>query len=156
VSISELCRSVSDARALRLAVLDELRSLIGFDAFVCVLTDPATAVGAAPIADVGDAIGELPRLVELNYATTVNRWTRLDPPVESLQASTGGELERGLVWRDLLHRYGVRDVASVVFRDRLACWAFLDLWGSGPRSPSASSPCSLVTSTPSPLACVGA
>jgi DNA-binding CsgD family transcriptional regulator len=131
VSIVELCRSATDARALRLGVIEELHVQVGFDAFVWVLTDPATEVGAAPIADVGDAFGELPRLIELKYATTVNRWTHLDPPVVGLDAVTGGELERSLMWREFLRRFGVRDVASAVFRDRFGCWSFLDLWRCG-------------------------
>lgn len=131
VSIAELCRSAPDARALRLGVIEQLRERLGFDAFVWVLTDPATEVGAAPIADVGDAIRELPRLIELKYATTVNRWTGMQGPVAGLAAVTGGELERSLVWRDLLCRFGVTDVASVVFRDRFGCWGFLDLWRRG-------------------------
>lgn len=131
VSIVELCGSATDSRVLRLGVIEELRSRLDFDAFVWVLTDPATEVGAAPLADVGDAVGELPRLIDLKYATLVNRWTRLTSTVAGLDAETGGELDRSVVWRDLLCRLGVRDVASVVFRDRFGCWAFLDLWRRG-------------------------
>ena len=36
--------------------------------------------------------------------------------------------EVGLVWRELQSRYGVVDVASVVFRDQHGIWSFLDLW----------------------------
>jgi DNA-binding CsgD family transcriptional regulator len=39
-----------------------------------------------------------------------------------------------LVWRDLLARYDVNDVASLVFRDRFGCWGFLDLWRIGKES----------------------
>ncbi|CAN5868823.1 hypothetical protein BH23ACT2_BH23ACT2_11670 [soil metagenome] len=42
--------------------------------------------------------------------------------------ATGGQLERSLVWRELLTDHDVSDVASIVFRDRFGCWAFLDLW----------------------------
>lgn len=35
------------------------------------------------------------------------------------------------MWRELLRVHGVTDVASVVFRDRYGCWAFLDLWRVG-------------------------
>ena len=37
---------------MRLAVLDELRRLVPFDAFAWLLTDPESGVGTAPIADV--------------------------------------------------------------------------------------------------------
>ena len=131
VSVVELCRSAPDARALRLGVLEEFRRRVGFDAFVWLLTDPVTEVGAAPLADVGAAFAELPRLIELKYSTFVNRWTHLDPPVAGLQATTDGRPERSLVWQELLVRHQVRDVASMVFRDRFGCWAFLDLWRCG-------------------------
>jgi DNA-binding CsgD family transcriptional regulator len=45
-----------------------------------------------------------------------------------LGEATGGELSRSLVWRELLRRYDVVDVASMVFRDAFGCWGFLDLW----------------------------
>ena len=43
-------------------------------------------------------------------------------------ALLGVDTERSLVWRDVQSRYGVRDVASVVFADPNGCWGFLDLW----------------------------
>ena len=78
---------------------------------------------------------ELPRLIRLKYLTPLNRWTGLDGPVALLRAATEDRPERSLVWRDLLAGYGVNDVASLVFRDRFGCWAFLELWriGSGAR-----------------------
>jgi DNA-binding NarL/FixJ family response regulator len=60
--------------------------------------------------------------------TSVNRWTQLDAPVALLRAATAEHKERSLVWRELLARYRVNDVASLVFRDRFGCWAFLELW----------------------------
>ena len=102
-----------------------------FDAYAWVLTDPETSVGSAPLADV-PCRSELPRLVRLRYLTPLNRWTTLDEaPVATLSGATGGDLARSLLWRELLGRYGVSDVASVVFRDRYGCWAFLELWRPG-------------------------
>jgi DNA-binding CsgD family transcriptional regulator len=99
-----------------------------------VLTDPETTVGSAPLADV-PAFEELPELVRLRYGTAVNRWTTLlDDPVGLLGVATAGRLERSLLWRELLCRYDVSDVASVVFRDRFGCWAFLELWRTGGRT----------------------
>jgi DNA-binding CsgD family transcriptional regulator len=114
---------------LRLAVLDEIRSVVAFDAYAWLLTDPETEVGCAPLADV-PCLPELPRLIRLKYLTPINRWTQLDVPVALLGAATEGRLERSLVWRELLAQYGVTDVASVVFRCRYGCWGFLDLWRS--------------------------
>ncbi len=126
--IVRVCANAVDARELRLSVLDELRRLVGFDSYAFVLTDPETSVGIAPLAEV-PVMSELPRLIRLKYLTEVNRWTRLgDPPVALLSE---GELSRSLLWREVLAGYDVRDVASVVFRDRFGCWGFLDLWRSG-------------------------
>jgi DNA-binding CsgD family transcriptional regulator len=112
-------------------VLEEVRRAVGFDGYAWVLTDPVTCVGASPLADVPWLV-ELPRQIRLKYLTAVNRWTSLtDRSVALLHDVTGGDLSRSLVWDGLLRRYGVNDAASVVFRDRYGCWAFLELWRSG-------------------------
>jgi len=122
-----LCRGDADARTLRLEVLTVLRRVIGFDAYVWLVTDPETSVGSAPLADV-PCLPELPQLIRLKYLTTVSRWTSMITPVASLRQATGGDLARSLMWRDLLCRYQVTDIATSVHRDRFGCWAFLDLW----------------------------
>lgn len=128
--IERIARARSDARALRRALLEEIGRSVGFDAHAWLLCDPGTEVGSDPVADV-PCISELPRLIRLKYATDVNRWTRMRAPVATLLEATDGRPERSLVWRELLSAYEVRDVASVVFRDRFGCWAFLDLWRIG-------------------------
>ena len=118
--------AATNSRALRSAVLVEIGRVVPFDAYVWALTDPETSVGAAPLASVPPPLmPDLPRLIRLKYLTRVNRWTdlsgavRLDAPADSR------------VWRELLQGHGVTDIASVVFRDRYGCWAFLDLWRLG-------------------------
>lgn len=128
--MAERCEHLDDARELRLSLLDELRQVVPFDHFAWLLTDPRSEVGAAPIADV-PCLPELPRLIRLKYATEVNRWTTQASSVARLHAVTGGRLEQSLVWRELLGDHHVSDVASIVFRDRFGCWAFLDLWRYG-------------------------
>ena len=87
--ILQLCEGDAvDARTLRLEVLAVLRRVIGFDAYVWLLTDPETSVGSAPLADV-PCLPELPRLIRLKYLTTVNRWTSMVTPVVSLSEATG-------------------------------------------------------------------
>jgi DNA-binding CsgD family transcriptional regulator len=125
--ILQLCEGDADARTLRLEVLAVLRRVIGFDAYVWLVTDPETSVGSAPLADV-PCLPELPRLIRLKYLTTVNRWTSMITPVAALHQATGGDLARSLIWRNLLCRYQVGDIATSVYRDRFGCWAFLDLW----------------------------
>ncbi|GAA1878080.1 response regulator transcription factor [Asanoa iriomotensis] len=118
--------AATESRALRAAALAEIGRAVPFDACVWLLTDPETSVGMSPLAWVPPSLmPELPRLIRLKYLTPVNRWTalsgaaRLDAP------------ETSLVWRELLHAHGVTDVASLAFRDRYGCWAFLDLWRLG-------------------------
>ncbi len=116
-------------------VLAELRSLVDFDAYVWVLTDPQTWVGAAPLAQV-PCLDQLPQLIRLKYLTALHRWTTLRRgQVALLHHGTRGDLTRSLVWRELLTSYDVVDIASMVFRDRYGCWAFLDLWRTGARPP---------------------
>lgn len=128
-----VCDRHDDARSLRLALLDEIRRVVGFDAYAWLLTDPATEVGCAPLSDV-PYIDELPRLIRLKYLTAVNRWTTLDVGGATLRAATANRPERSLVWREMLGALGVNDVASLVFRDRFGCWGFLDLWRIGTAS----------------------
>ncbi|GAB3198748.1 LuxR C-terminal-related transcriptional regulator [Geodermatophilus arenarius] len=132
--VERICAAGADARTLRLRLLAELRRAVGFDAYAWVLTDPETRVGCGPLADV-PCLPELPRLIRLRYLTALNRWTTLtDRPVALLAEATDGDLGRSPLWRELLCRYDVADVASVVFRDGFGCWAFLELWRTGGRA----------------------
>lgn len=130
--IERLCAAPLAERSLRELTLVELRRVVGFDAYVWVTTDPVTAVGVSPVADV-PSFSELPATIRLKYLTDVNRWTRLaaDDPVALLRQATGGDPARSLLWRDLLRRYDIGDVASVVLADRSGTWGFLDLWRAG-------------------------
>lgn len=135
--VDRVCRREADDRRLRLQVLEEIRRVVRFDWYAWVLTDPATEVGASPVADTPN-LADLPRLVRAKYVTELNRWTGLGGGFVSLIDATQGDVTRSLVWREVLSEYGVCDVASGVFRDRYGCWAFLDLWrtdNSGPFTP---------------------
>src|SRR5450432_3111167 len=95
--VAQICAAVTDARTLRLRLLDELRLAVGFQAYAWLLTDPQTSVGSSPLADV-PCLPELPRLIELKYRTEVNRWTALrEAPVALLHEATGGDLSRSLL-----------------------------------------------------------
>jgi len=136
--IVRLCDSVGDAdpQTLRQHLLDEIRQVVGFDAYAWLLTDPETSVGSAPLADVPPPLlPELPRLIRFKYLTELNRWTTLGSSVALLSEATGGDLSRSLLWRELLGRYDIVDMASMVFRDRFGCWGFLDLWRAGTPAP---------------------
>lgn len=81
-------------------------------------------------------------LIKAKYATPVNRWTDVQQrtsPTALLNDAVEGDLARNRVWREVMSRYGIRDVASTVFADRFGCWGFLDLWRdqtSGPFTPA--------------------
>ncbi len=113
-----------DDRGLRAAVLSAIRAAVPFDAYVWVVTDPVTAVGASPLAEV-PALEELPTLIRLKYLNPVNRWTTLRTgEVATLAAASDTDAP----WRRFLERHGIGDIASTVLRDRYGCWGFLDLW----------------------------
>jgi DNA-binding CsgD family transcriptional regulator len=122
------------SRELRRALLEEIGRNVSFDAYAWLLTDPETEVGCDPVADV-PCMPQLPKLIRLKYATETNRWTSMSGPVARLLDATAGDPTQSLVWRDLLDVYDVVDVASLVFRDRFGCWAFLDLWRVRPTEP---------------------
>ncbi len=122
------------SRALRRALLEEISRHVSFDAYAWLLTDPETEVGCDPVADV-PCMPQLPELIRLKYATETNRWTSMSGPVATLLGATGNDPARSLLWRELLAAHDVVDMASLVFRDRFGCWAFLDLWRIHPSEP---------------------
>jgi DNA-binding NarL/FixJ family response regulator len=142
-----------DDRDLRRQVLTTLGQVIVFDSFAWLLTDPVTAVGAAPLAEV-PRVSELPALVKAKYATPVNRWTALlrrSSPVRLLSEATGDEPARSLIWREVMSRHGVGDVASAVFADQHGCWGFLDLWRHRRHGPFATADVDLLAALSAPL-----
>jgi DNA-binding NarL/FixJ family response regulator len=129
--VERVCGDCRNSRALRRALLEEIGRNVSFDAYAWLLTDPETEVGCDPVADVPcmpQLPTLLPTLIRLKYATATNRWTSMSEPVARLLDATGGDPSKSLVWRELLAAYDVVDIASLVFRDRFGCWAFLDLW----------------------------
>lgn len=126
-SVLAACRRDTDDRVLRVEVLDALRRSVGFDAHVWLLTDPETAVGTSPVAEV-PSLARLPATIRAKYLCPANRWTALAAGHAASLASAGSAADR---WRAFVGEYDVRDIASVVFRDAQGCWGFLDLWRSG-------------------------
>ena len=129
--IAKICARGLDERALRIELLDEIRSEIAVDAYVWLLTDPETCVGSAPLAD-GPSLADIPTVIKLKYLTATNRWTTLPSTTAvTLVEATAAEPAKSLAWSEFLKGYGVSDVISTVFRDQYGCWAFLDLWRHG-------------------------
>jgi DNA-binding NarL/FixJ family response regulator len=128
--VVDCCVRAGDPRTLRLQVLDLLAEVVPYDAYAWLLTDPETAVGASPIADV-PCLPRLPELIRLKYLTELNRWTALRGSVARLHDITAGDLSRSRMWAELLAEYDVVDVVSIVFADAHGYWGFLDLWRMG-------------------------
>jgi DNA-binding CsgD family transcriptional regulator len=121
-AVLRVCAAGGPERALRAAVLREIRAVVPFDHYVWALTDPVTAVGTAPLAQI-PALSEVPRVIRAKYLAQVNRWTTLQGA--ATLATAGGA---GALWREVLAGQGVVDVLSAVHRDRYGTWGFLDLW----------------------------
>jgi DNA-binding CsgD family transcriptional regulator len=152
--IAALGAAALDERDLRRQVLAVLREVIDFSAHVWLLTDPVTAVGTAPLAEV-PCITELPALIKAKYATPVNRWTTLlgqACPAGLLNDAVRGDLARSHLWREVLGRYGIIDVASAVFADQYGCWGFLDLWRDSTGEPFTAADAEFITGLAAPLA----
>jgi DNA-binding CsgD family transcriptional regulator len=151
--IDRLCVSRGDATRLRLGALEAIRKVVDFDAYVWLLTDPETTVGSAPLADV-PSLSELPLTIRLKYLTEVNRWTRLGASgsaTGTLLGATGGDPSRSPLWRGVLSRYGMGDVASAVFANRYGVWGFLDLWRTASRPAFGRDEMDLLSAVAAPL-----
>ena len=141
-------------RDLRREVLAVLRGVLHFAAYVWLLTDPVTEVGTAPLAEV-PCLAELPTLIRAKYAAPVNRWTRLrrqTSPAGLLSRAADDELAGSRAWRELIGRYRIRDVASVVFADQYGCWGFLDLWRDDTQGPFRAADAEFLAGLAAPLA----
>jgi DNA-binding CsgD family transcriptional regulator len=134
-AVERLCERDLDERVLRIELVRALRAAVPFEDYAWLLTDPETTVGSAPLAEVrASCRPQLPRLIGLRYRTTVNRWTDLEGAA-SLAEATGGDLAQSLIWRELLGRHDVGDMATVVFRDGFGLWGWVDLWRSRSEPP---------------------
>ncbi|MBA3528847.1 MAG: LuxR family transcriptional regulator, partial [Propionibacteriaceae bacterium] len=151
--VERICQSTPEATQLRVGVLDQIRRVIDFDAHVWLLTDPSTTVGSAPLAEV-PCLLELPEAIKLKYLTTVNRWTRLHEDgatARTLWQATGRDPSQSLLWRGMLSRYGIGDVASMVFANRFGMWGFLDLWRQDSKEPFSADEAAFLSSISHPL-----
>jgi len=84
-------------------------ALSGEDPYAFLLTDPESAVGCAPLADV-TCLPELPRAVRLKYLTEVNRWTALGDVALGWPSARYRGHHRGVLARRATRRFhqGVR------------------------------------------------
>jgi|GEM_PF-3261920 len=130
-AIDELTTERGDLVDLQRRIIGQLRTLIPFDWYGWVTTDPATTVGALSLGELPEGV-DLAESTRLRYLTPVTRWTAI-PQGEArrLMASTGDHPEASAQWRDLLSRFHVRDQLSIVFADNRGTWGFLELFRQG-------------------------
>ncbi|UUZ58631.1 hypothetical protein [Nocardioides sp. B-3] len=122
-----VARGSSRGRERRAAILDAVRRCVPFDAYAWIMTDPETAVGADPLAEVPD-LSRLPELIRSKYLSTRNHWRSMPGPVATRAGCDEGEDDPRVA---VLSTYGVTDVASLVLGDRYGLWSFIDLWRIG-------------------------
>ena len=130
-AVTAVATDQPDDRALRRGVVEALGRFVPFGPFAFLVTDPETAVGVSPLAEVPD-LSVLPRLIRAKYLSRTLRWTHLPSShVGTLAQVTGGRPELSPVWVEVQREAGVTDVLSAVLRDRFGTWGFLDLWRTG-------------------------
>ena len=56
------------------------------------------------------------------------------------------------MWRTVLSRYAVGDVASAVFADQFGCWGFIDLWRNDASDPFSAADAGFLAAVAPPLA----
>ncbi|WP_426998824.1 helix-turn-helix transcriptional regulator [Pseudarthrobacter sp. N5] len=109
-----------------------MRRTLGFSAYAWPLSDPETATGVSPMAQIPEGVAaRLPQLIKAKYTSPVNRWTALSAapsPVATLAGATGGPSSRSGPLEGMLRSYGVGDIVSVVYADQYGIWSWLDLW----------------------------
>jgi DNA-binding CsgD family transcriptional regulator len=69
-AIGRICRGGPPPRELRLEALAAIRRAVGFDAYAWLVTDPETAVGSSPLADV-PSLPRLPQLIREYQVTDI-------------------------------------------------------------------------------------
>lgn len=125
--IEALIASTMNERDLRIAILDVVRTVVPFDHYVWLLTDPESCVGCLPLADVPD-MREIPTLIRLRYLNAENRWSDPASRTVSTLAATAVDGAPRSSWREHLATHRVNDVITTLLRDQFGCWGFIDLW----------------------------
>lgn len=104
--LERACLEPGTSKQLRVSVLDLLRPVVPYDAYVWLLTDPVTRVGTVPLAHIpGLPWVELPALIRQRYLVGED-WFNFRPD-------------------------GAIDVFTSLYVDKFGCWGWLDLWRTG-------------------------
>jgi len=120
--VAALCAAPADPFALRVAIADELRGVIGFSRWCWPLGDPVAGLATTAVGE-HDYWPLLPRLLLLDQR--VEEPNAL-PALRGAQ-SLGDRPARSLRWTDVLEPLGIGDEVRVPLRDRHGLWGCLDL-----------------------------
>jgi DNA-binding CsgD family transcriptional regulator len=132
------CQANLDHETLRLELLEQLRTTIGFATWGWPLADPDTLLATTGIADPA-AWPLVPRSVaDEEHTTDLNQDRELasgNNPIRTLSAATRGDLVASRRWREIYHGFGLGDELRAACVDRYGCWAHLRLLRSSSDPP---------------------
>lgn len=128
--ILRLCHAGLDSRALRLAILKEMRKVTPIDSFWCATTDPATLLFTGSVIE-GIPAHATPALLAneflRNDANKFVALARSDTPVNNLHRATGGNLEQSERYREILVPLGLGDELRAALLSDGVCWGVMCL-----------------------------
>ena len=137
-AIVRLSHAGLDARALRVAVLAELRKAIPLDAFWAATVDPTTLLFTGSVIDGIPEYATPAFLANEFLADDANTFVTLArglTPVMSLYEATGGDLGKSARYRDILTPLGYGDELRAAVLSDGACWGVLCLHRSAGDAP---------------------
>ena len=128
--VIRLCHSGLDSRALRLAILREMRKVLPIDSFWCATVDPATMLFTGSVIE-GIPEHATPVFLENEFLhDDVNKFTALArsaTPVNHLLSATRGEMDRSERYREILVPLGLGDELRAALLSDGVCWGVLCL-----------------------------
>ena len=130
-TLGRLARARMDNDVFRWEAAEVLRRAIGFDTWCWVLLDPATGLPTRYTAT-NSVIGLNQRrffpLHQQSGAACLPPGRTRPAEVSVLSATTGGALDRDLVWREMLGPGGLGDQLGAHLAAGGVCWAYLTLY----------------------------
>lgn len=128
--LDELRYSGLDSIAMRLEIVDRLRSWLPFQAHGFATADPSSLTVTGALSDGVDP-EQGPNVAKNEYLhRDVNKheWLVRSGQVASLYAATFGDVTQSHRWRTILRHDGVVDELRAALVDRGACWGYLHLF----------------------------
>lgn len=126
-----LCHSALDARTLRTALLQRLRTIIAFDYAYFSTTDPATQLATSSVLAAEPPAWCMTVFLENEFLQKdFNKFSdmlRYQQPVGVLSEATGHDLPRSHRYREMLAPMAMDDELRAIFVTETACWGTLCL-----------------------------